>query len=30
MSLTTNVAAELILIDVPLEFESIGVWAGKP
>ena len=27
--LTTEVAAELILIDVPLEFESVGVWAGE-
>jgi hypothetical protein len=27
--LTTDVAAELILIDVPLEFEAIGVWAGE-
>jgi redox-sensitive bicupin YhaK (pirin superfamily) len=28
LELTTEVAAELILIDVPLEFESVGVWAG--
>jgi redox-sensitive bicupin YhaK (pirin superfamily) len=27
--LTTDVAAELILIDVPLEFAAIGVWAGE-
>jgi hypothetical protein len=27
--LTTDVAAELILIEVPLEFEAIGVWAGE-
>lgn len=26
--LTTDVGAELILIDVPLEFEPVGVWAG--
>ena len=25
---TTEVGAELILIDVPLEFEPVGVWAG--
>jgi redox-sensitive bicupin YhaK (pirin superfamily) len=25
----TDVAAELILIDVPLEYERIGVWAGE-
>ncbi len=29
LTLTTSVGAELILIDVPLEFESIGVWAGE-
>jgi redox-sensitive bicupin YhaK (pirin superfamily) len=29
LSLSTNVAAELILIDVPLEFEAVGVWAGE-
>jgi redox-sensitive bicupin YhaK (pirin superfamily) len=28
LGMTTDVAAELILIDVPLEFERIGVWAG--
>ena len=28
LSLATDVAAELILIDVPLEFEPVGVWAG--
>ena len=27
--LSTDVAAELILIDVPLEFEPVGVWAGE-
>jgi quercetin 2,3-dioxygenase len=27
-ALRTDVGAELILIDVPLEFERIGVWAG--
>jgi redox-sensitive bicupin YhaK (pirin superfamily) len=27
LRLATEVAAELILIDVPLEFESVGVWA---
>jgi hypothetical protein len=25
---STDVGAELILIDIPLEFESVGVWAG--
>lgn len=29
LELTTDVAAELILIDVPLRFEPIGVWAGE-
>ena len=29
LDLRTDVAAELILIDVPLEFEPIGVWAGE-
>jgi redox-sensitive bicupin YhaK (pirin superfamily) len=29
LGLRTNVAAELILIDVPLEFESVGVWADE-
>jgi hypothetical protein len=24
----TDLGAELILIDVPLEVESVGVWAG--
>ena len=28
LDLATDVAAELILIDVPLEFEPVGVWAG--
>lgn len=29
LELTTDLAAELILIDVPLEFEPVGVWAGE-
>jgi hypothetical protein len=29
LALRTDVAAELILVDVPLEFESVGVWAGE-
>jgi hypothetical protein len=29
LALSTDTAAELILIDVPLEFEPIGVWAGE-
>jgi quercetin 2,3-dioxygenase len=29
ITLRTDVAAELILVDVPLEFESVGVWAGE-
>jgi hypothetical protein len=29
LSLTTDLAAELILVDVPLEFETVGVWAGE-
>jgi quercetin 2,3-dioxygenase len=29
LTLRTDVAAELILIDVPLEFEPVGVWAGE-
>ena len=29
LTLRTDLAAELILIDVPLEFERIGVWAGE-
>jgi redox-sensitive bicupin YhaK (pirin superfamily) len=29
LDLTTDVAAELILIDVPQQFERIGVWAGE-
>ena len=29
LQLATDVGAELILIDVPLEFESVGVWAGE-
>jgi hypothetical protein len=28
LGLNTDVGAELILIDVPLEFESVGLWAG--
>lgn len=28
LEMSTDLAAELILIDVPLEFEPIGVWAG--
>jgi redox-sensitive bicupin YhaK (pirin superfamily) len=28
LGLSPDVGAELILIDVPLEFESVGVWAG--
>jgi hypothetical protein len=30
LRLDTDVAAELILVDVPLEFEAVGVWAGEP
>ena len=29
LTLVTDVAAELILIDVPLDYEPIGVWAGE-
>ena len=29
LEMRTDVAAELILIDVPLEFEPVGVWAGE-
>jgi redox-sensitive bicupin YhaK (pirin superfamily) len=29
LALETDVAAELILVDVPLEFEPVGVWAGE-
>ena len=29
LTFSTDVAAELILIDVPLEYERIGVWAGE-
>lgn len=29
LRLTTDSAAELILIDVPLEFEPTGIWAGE-
>ena len=29
LEMTTDVAAELILIDVPLQFRPIGVWAGE-
>ena len=28
LSITTELAAELILIDVPLEFTAVGVWSG--
>ncbi len=29
LALRTDLAAELIVIDVPLEFEPVGVWAGE-
>ena len=29
LTITTDLAAELILIDVPLDFEPIGVWAQE-
>jgi redox-sensitive bicupin YhaK (pirin superfamily) len=29
LEMSTDIAAELILIDVPLEFEPVGVWAGE-
>ncbi|MGH2475804.1 MAG: pirin family protein, partial [Candidatus Limnocylindrales bacterium] len=29
LELSTEVAAEIILIDIPLEFEPVGVWAGE-
>jgi redox-sensitive bicupin YhaK (pirin superfamily) len=29
LELSTNVGAELILIDVPLKFDPVGVWAGE-
>ena len=29
LTLSTEVGAELILIDVPLEFRPVGVWAGE-
>ena len=29
LELATDLAAELILIDVPLRFEPVGVWAGE-
>ena len=29
LSITTDLAAELILIDVPLEFTPVGVWSGR-
>jgi len=29
LALSTATAAELILVDVPLEFEPVGVWAGE-
>jgi len=30
LALCTDVAAELILIDIPLGFERVGVWAAEP
>lgn len=29
LELSTDVGAELVLIDVPLQFEPVGVWAGE-
>ena len=29
LEIATHVGAELILIDVPLQFEPVGVWAGE-
>ncbi len=29
LEMTTDVGAELILIDVPLQFQPVGVWAGE-
>ena len=29
LELSTDVAAEIILIDVPLQFTPVGVWAGE-
>jgi quercetin 2,3-dioxygenase len=29
LEMSTDVGAELILIDVPLQFEAVGVWAGE-
>jgi quercetin 2,3-dioxygenase len=29
LGLSTDTAAELILVDIPLEFEPVGVWAGE-
>jgi len=29
LAFSTSTAAELILVDVPLEFEPVGVWAGE-
>ena len=29
LELLTDVGAELILVDVPLDFEAVGVWAGE-
>jgi len=29
LELTTDLAAELILVDVPLQFDPVGVWAGE-
>lgn len=29
LEMSSDVAAELILIDVPLRFEPVGVWAGE-
>jgi redox-sensitive bicupin YhaK (pirin superfamily) len=29
LELSTDLGAELILVDVPLDFEPVGVWAGE-
>ena len=29
LEMSSSVKAELILIDVPLQFEPVGVWAGE-
>jgi redox-sensitive bicupin YhaK (pirin superfamily) len=29
LTLRTDLSAELILVDVPLEFEPVGIWAGE-